>query len=94
MLIDRWISERPSVKRHLAKTVTWRIVGTIDTMVLATVITGNPLTGVKIGGFEVITKMLLYFAHERIWYKINFGLKHREKEKSNTVANEYKGKDN
>ncbi|MGB5244265.1 MAG: DUF2061 domain-containing protein [Lutimonas sp.] len=66
-----------SRKRHLGKTVTWRIVGTIDTMIIAWVITGNPLTGLKIGFTEVVTKMLLYYLHERAWYKINFGLEQR-----------------
>jgi uncharacterized membrane protein len=37
-------------------------------------ITGNPFTGLKIGGFESASKMLLYFGHEKIWYKINYGL--------------------
>lgn len=63
----------------MAKTITWRIVGTLDTMALGWFITGNPLTGVKIGGLEVITKMVLYFFHERAWYKVNYGLPHREK---------------
>ena len=66
-----------SRKRHFGKTVTWRIVGTIDTMIIAWVITGNPLTGLKIGFTEIITKMLLYYMHERVWYKINFGLEQR-----------------
>lgn len=68
-----------SRKRHIGKTITWRIVGTIDTMVLAWIISGNPLTGLKIGFAEVLTKMLFYYIHERIWYKVNFGLESREK---------------
>ncbi|HEU4718811.1 MAG TPA: DUF2061 domain-containing protein [Bacteroidia bacterium] len=75
------------MKRHVAKTITWRIVGTIDTMLLGWIITGNPMTGVKIGGFEVITKMLLYFFHERIWFRINFGLDHRKKKEEGTGGN-------
>lgn len=67
----------PSKKRHLAKTITWRIVGTIDTMVLGWIISGDPMTGVKIGGLEVATKMILYYLHERAWFKVNFGLPHR-----------------
>ncbi|MDO6595868.1 DUF2061 domain-containing protein [Oceanihabitans sp. 2_MG-2023] len=63
-----------SRKRHIAKTVTWRVIGTMDTMVLAWLISGNPLMGLKIGFAEVITKMLLYYVHERAWYKIDFGL--------------------
>jgi len=58
-----------SVKRHILKTISWRIVGTIDTMMLGWLVTGSFELGLVIGGFEVITKMILYFLHERIWYK-------------------------
>lgn len=54
---------------HLAKTITWRIVGTIDTIILGWVLTEDLKLGLAIGGTEVITKMFLYFIHERIWYK-------------------------
>jgi adenylylsulfate kinase len=47
-------------------------------MMLGWLITGNAMTGVKIGGVEVITKMALYFFHERFWFKIKFGLPNRE----------------
>ena len=65
-------------KRHIIKTFTWRIVGTMDTIVLAWIISGSPFVGLKIGGVEVITKMLLYYLHEKIWYKFDFGLEKRE----------------
>ena len=55
--------------RHLAKTLTWRIVGTVDTVLLGWLITGDPLTGAKIGGLELITKMVLYYFHERAWFR-------------------------
>jgi uncharacterized membrane protein len=61
-------------KRHILKTITWRIVGTIDTIILAWILTGNPMTGLKIGLVEVITKMILYYIHERVWYRSNFGI--------------------
>ena len=66
---------RESRVRHIAKTVTWRAVGTLDTMLLAWLITGNPLAGLKIGMSELVTKMVLYYLHERVWYKVNYGLK-------------------
>ena len=68
-------------KRHLVKTFSWRAIGTLDTFMLGWLITGNPLTGLKIGGAEVVSKMLLYFGHEKIWYKINYGLDRRNKVK-------------
>jgi uncharacterized membrane protein len=65
----------PAVKRHIAKTITWRIIGTLDTIILSWIITGDLKVGMAIGGVEVITKMLLYFVHERIWYKwIKYGI--------------------
>ena len=62
-------------KRHLAKTITWRIVGTLDTIILSGILTGSWVMGLTIGGVEIITKMILYFLHERAWYKFSkFGL--------------------
>ena len=59
-----------SRKRHFLKTITWRIIGTLDTMILSWIITaiGNLEL---IGGVELITKMVLYYFHERVisWYK-------------------------
>lgn len=66
-----------SRKRHISKTITWRFLGTLDTIILAWIISGNPLTGLRIGTAEVITKMILYYLHERIWHKVNFGLNKR-----------------
>jgi uncharacterized membrane protein len=60
--------------RHAIKTVSWRIVGTIDTMMMGWIVSGNPMTGLKIGGLELVTKMGLYYLHERVWYRSNYGL--------------------
>lgn len=60
-----------SPKRHIAKAITWRIVGTIDTIILGWILTGDPSTGLQIGGAELATKMILYYLHERAWYKLN-----------------------
>jgi len=64
-----------SRKRHILKTITWRIVGTIDTIVIGGLITGDWTIGLSIGGIEVISKMILYYIHERVWYKSRFGVK-------------------
>jgi uncharacterized membrane protein len=62
-------------KRHIAKAFSWRILGSIDTMVIAGVLTGNWKLGLTIGGVEVITKLILYYVHERVWYTwIQFGI--------------------
>lgn len=67
-----------SRKRHLAKTFTWRTVGTIDTMLISWILSGNPFIGLKIGFAELITKMVLYYLHERVWYRLDYGLKNRK----------------
>ena len=60
--------------RHLLKTVTWRVVGTLDTVVLAFLIWGNGTQSLQIGAAETISKSILYFLHEKLWYRIGFGL--------------------
>jgi len=64
----------PDQIRHILKTISWRIVGTMDTMAVSYIITGSIKLGMAIGGFEVFTKMILYYFHERIWFKyVRFG---------------------
>ena len=67
-------NKRHAQLRHVFKTITWRIVGTIDTMLLGWWLSGNVLLGVKLGGAEVITKMVLYYLHERAWYRNRYGI--------------------
>ena len=59
--------------RSILKTISWRIVGTLDTMCLGWIITGSPLIGLKIGALELFTKMILYYLHERLWLQSKFG---------------------
>jgi len=66
-----------SKKRHVLKTFSWRLVGTLDTILIGWLISGNPFVGLKIGIAEVITKMVLYYFHEKVWHKSNFGLQTR-----------------
>jgi uncharacterized membrane protein len=69
-----FLKERPqSSGVSLAKAVTWRIVGTIDTMLLGWFYSGNLMTGLKIGLVEVFTKIILYYLHERVWHKVPIG---------------------
>lgn len=69
--------------RHLIKTFTWRGIGTLDTILISFLLTGDGALGLQIGGVETITKMILYFFHEKLWYRINFGLDRRKKRKEN-----------
>jgi uncharacterized membrane protein len=64
------------VKRHILKSITYRIIGTTTTILL-TIAAGLPIKWAGMVGFaELILKPIIYFIHERIWYKyIKFGLK-------------------
>lgn len=74
-------NSKPNIsrKRHVLKTITWRIIGTLDTMLIAWIISGDPMIGISIGGVELFTKMILYYIHERAWYKSNFGVEKKDK---------------
>lgn len=60
-------------KRSIVKAISWRTLGTLDTILISFIVTGNPLAAVSIGAFELITKTALYYFHERAWNKINYG---------------------
>jgi len=67
-----------SRKRHIAKALSWRAVGTLDTMIVSWFVTGDPLMGLSIGLMEVVTKTGLYYMHERAWYRLSdFGVEVR-----------------
>lgn len=74
-------------KRHIYKTFTWRFIGTLDTIIISWIILGDISVGLQIGGAETITKMILYFFHEKLWYRINFGLDQRNKRKAKKETN-------
>lgn len=60
-------------RRSIVKTISWRTVGTIDTIIISWLVVGDINFAVTIGGVELFTKMALYFFHERAWNKSNFG---------------------
>lgn len=64
-------SESP--KRSIAKSISWRIVGTIDTIIISWIVTGTLTLAFSIGMVELVTKMVLYFFHERVWNSIKWG---------------------
>ncbi len=59
--------------RSVAKAISWRTVGTLDTMIVSYFVTGNLIMAASIGTIEVLTKMVLYYFHERAWNRIKFG---------------------
>ena len=70
--------------RHLAKTISWRVVGTVDTILVGWLVSGDATMGLTIGGFEMASKTLLYYFHERAWFR--YGRLGREDQTSDTNA--------
>ena len=60
-------------RRSLVKGVSWRLTAFVDTVIIATFITRNYGVALTIGLMEVLTKIFLYYVHERVWLKINIG---------------------
>jgi uncharacterized membrane protein len=64
-----------SRKVSLIKGVTWRIIGTLDTILLSWLFTNNITKALKIGGIELFTKIILFYLHERAWILLKIGKK-------------------
>jgi len=66
---------RENKKRSIMKTLSWRMLATVTTILIVYFFTGKLNLSLAVGGVEVVTKIILYFFHERIWNKIHFGKK-------------------
>jgi len=64
-------SEKPL--RSLVKSISWRLIGTLDTILISWLVTGTLSLAFAIGSIEMLTKMVLYFFHERVWNTIKWG---------------------
>jgi uncharacterized membrane protein len=60
-------------KRSIAKSISWRILAGFITACVALVMTGKPDFAIKIGIADTVTKLLIYYLHERVWDKIGYG---------------------
>ena len=66
------VSERADKPiKSFIKSISWRIVGTMDTILISFFITGKLSMAFSIGSIEVITKTILYYFHERLWAHIH-----------------------
>jgi uncharacterized membrane protein len=59
--------------RSFTKAITWRLMGSLDTLILSYAITGNFVFAGSIAGAESFTKVLLYYLHERTWNAVRWG---------------------
>ena len=59
--------------RSLVKAISWRVLGSIDTLVISWIIAGKFVMALSISGVELVTKITLYWLHERGWQRISWG---------------------
>ena len=59
--------------RSVAKAVSWRVVGSMDTFVISLVLTGNLVWAGSIASAETLTKIVLFYLHERAWRRVRWG---------------------
>ena len=64
-------SEKPL--RSVLKALSWRVVGTVDTLVVSYYVTGEFTLAASIASVDFLTKLVLYFFHERVWNKVKWG---------------------
>lgn len=62
-------------KRHLAKAITYRMFGSAATAGIAFVATGDVTLSASIGAADTFAKIGLYYLHERLWYRVQWGVK-------------------
>ena len=75
--MEKSIKFSPFVKRHIVKSITYRLLSTLIGFIGMTIFTGSIKIGATFGIIEMLYKPLQYFIHERIWYKINYGINSR-----------------
>jgi len=64
---------REAHRRSFAKAVSWRITGTVDTFIISFLVTGKVSLASTIAAIEVMTKIVIYYLHERVWTSIQWG---------------------
>ncbi len=64
-------AEKPM--RSIVKSISWRAIGTLDTIAISWFVTGTLSLALSIGAVELVSKMALYFFHERVWNLIKWG---------------------
>ena len=63
-----------SKKRHILKALTWRLIASVTTFLIGWIATGDIRAGLSIGVFDFSIKLVLYYVHERVWYKSKYGI--------------------
>ena len=60
--------------RHFIKPFTWRVLASIDTLLISSILFNDIKLGFQLSVYEVFTKIILYYLHDKLWYQSKFGL--------------------
>lgn len=95
MLFDQYLkkafyskrkADTDSKLKSAGKAISWRVLGTFDTILISYIITGELHMAFSIGSIEVFSKILLYYAHERVWERFTIKKEANELERSDTIT--------
>ena len=64
---------RETQARSVAKSLSWRLLGTVSTAVLVFIFSGRIVLSIAVGTAEFFAKLGLYWVHERVWDRLNYG---------------------
>ena len=67
-------SVKNSKTRHFIKPFTWRLVASLDTLLISSVLFNDIKLGFQLSLYEVFNKIILYYIHDKLWYQSKFGL--------------------
>ena len=75
---ERWLRGFEAHRRSIAKSITWRVMASSDTFLVSFIITRRVTIAGSIAGAEILTKVALYYLHERVWAIVPYGLRRHE----------------
>lgn len=75
----KWLKKRV---RYIFKTITYKTLSIIITILAGWILTGDYIIGLSLGMVEITVKLFIYYLHEEIWGKIDFGKKTKKNKKS------------
>lgn len=74
--VSKWaLSDSETALRSLVKAYSYRVCGTLTTIVISFAITGKIVVSLVIGATEMVLKPFIYWGHERVWSRVRWGRK-------------------
>jgi uncharacterized membrane protein len=72
--VKSWdLNNSETALRSFAKAYSYRCCGTLTTIVISYIVTGHIVVSLAIGATEMVIKPFIYWCHERVWSRVNWG---------------------